>query len=674
MEQNLNHQIQSEELPIPGEVIAGRYMVLDILGSGGMGVVYRVEQVFLNSIHALKVLTTIDPSSMVRFQTEARITFRFQHPNLVAVTDLGTLDNGMPFLVMDFVDGSPLSQRLQSLGSIPLAEALDIYMQVCDGLSVAHEMGIVHRDLKPSNIMICAATDPSNPSSHGTDSRSTDSKTSDENTSISCLAKIIDFGIARVIQGEQADALCKTRTGEIFGSPIYMSPEQCGGKTIDTRSDIYSFGCALFETLTGKPPFVGENALATMMMHQFDTPPTLQSQCSDSKFPVELEMLVSSLLAKDPADRIQTILAVKEHLRRVKDKSPGAKSHSSQKRTLLLAAISIALPLILCSAILLTSFSNSPRTAPLSTVTLKSVEKREIAEIKDMKPYSEVSLQESRRHHLHWVFNFPEEFSLGRARNLNAQDLAFQQAQGRVLFEPGIPLKFEPLADLIRQPEYLSRFRPDDISELYYTSSFLDEALVNDEILFSLSHLTGLKTLGLPESGITDKGLISLNNLDNLTALNVNDCGQVTGQGLANCKILPQLVELRASHIKDVSTLIDALSGSKAIKRLKLTDTAITDKDLDKLALCPNLEMLNIAHSMNITDSGLGQLSELKYLTRLDIDGCPITPGISKYLRPVHPMSITIDRSQWTSQEKLETKKSMPNCIIEDAKKQLPIE
>lgn len=268
------------------EIVGGRYRIISLIGRGGMGVVYRVEQIFLGKELALKTIDSASRSEIAirRFQAEARAVFAVNHPNIVAVHDFGLLDDQTPFLAMEFVKGHTLSDLIQAQ-VLSVDDALKVFIQVCAGLAHAHKNGVVHRDVKPSNIMVI-------------DGMSTDTDGS---------VKILDFGIAKLTQfdGDKVQAL--TRTGEIFGSPIYMSPEQCSGGQIDHRSDIYSLGCVLFETLTGTPPFVGESALSTMMMHQDGATPTLKEASLGTNYDQALEQVVNTMLAKKPEDRYQDL-------------------------------------------------------------------------------------------------------------------------------------------------------------------------------------------------------------------------------------------------------------------------------------------------------------------------------------------------------------------------------
>jgi serine/threonine-protein kinase len=255
------------------QTIAGRYELLDVLGRGGMGVVYRARDQLLERIVAVKVLPAEyadDPLLVERFEREARAAARLNHPNIVAVFDTGR-DGSVRYIVMECVPGQSLAQLLNERGALPVAEAVEIAAQVADALGVAHTAGIVHRDIKPGNVMV----EPS------------------------ARCKVLDFGIARLA----ADAAL-TQTASLLGSAPYMPPEMSLGRSSDARSDIYSLGCVLYELLTDRPPFRGEVAAAIINQH-VNVAPRPPSELNPA-VPPGVDALVLRMLAKDPADRPQS--------------------------------------------------------------------------------------------------------------------------------------------------------------------------------------------------------------------------------------------------------------------------------------------------------------------------------------------------------------------------------
>lgn len=289
-----------------GTIIDSTYRVLDFLGEGGMGIVYKVEHAQMNRTFALKILKTsqLSESTWQRFRNEAQAIARLDHRNVVKIYDMNQTENGRPFYTMDFLVGVSLSDYLKEHKVVTLGQALHIFRQVCSGLAYAHSRGIVHRDIKPGNIMLL-----------------TDPKTQQ------FQVKIVDFGIAKLIDDEGHTIQGLTKPGEVFGSPLYMSPEQCEGRRLDARSDMYSVGVALFKALTGKTPFRGRNAIETTMMHQSAVPPLLNSVSAELQFPPKLEKIIDKMLAKSPDQRFQSLAEVENELQNLQikiDQAPRA--------------------------------------------------------------------------------------------------------------------------------------------------------------------------------------------------------------------------------------------------------------------------------------------------------------------------------------------------------------
>jgi serine/threonine-protein kinase len=274
--------------PFVGRVLADRYHMLKRLGEGGMGKVYLAEHVKMNRQCAVKVMNSAllnDSDSAQRFAREASNAARIIHPNVAAVFDYGEAD-GVVYLVMEYVEGEPLTQLLERETMLPPARAVDIGHQVAEALVAAHELGIVHRDLKPDNIIVA-------PGKNGRD-----------------IAKVVDFGIAKAIEEAPSESL--TRTGLVIGTPEYMSPEQLLGDPVDARSDIYSLGCIVYQMLTGRRSFdeptreqMIKRRLTEKAPHPRDLVPDL---------PKTLDLIVARMLARTPQDRYSTVAEVRDLL------------------------------------------------------------------------------------------------------------------------------------------------------------------------------------------------------------------------------------------------------------------------------------------------------------------------------------------------------------------------
>jgi eukaryotic-like serine/threonine-protein kinase len=272
-----------------GSRVANRYYVLSVLGFGGMSVVYKAKLLSKGRIVALKTLRTQglnDELIVKRFQREAELLSKLNHPRIVQVYDYGTTSRGQPYFVMDYLTGVNLANILKRQGPLSIEKFRDVFAQVCGAVDHAHRCGVVHRDLKPGNIMLTRMNGQND------------------------FVKVVDFGIARF--EEEAQRL--TRLGEVWGSPIYMSPEQCMGAQLDARSDIYSVGVVMYEALTGQVPFLGRNYVDTMTQQISTAPRPLLDVRPDLRIPSKVDMLVLKALAKEPDARFQTMAELRDEI------------------------------------------------------------------------------------------------------------------------------------------------------------------------------------------------------------------------------------------------------------------------------------------------------------------------------------------------------------------------
>jgi eukaryotic-like serine/threonine-protein kinase len=264
--------------------IVGSYRIIDTVSVGGMGTVYRAEHTLIGRLAAVKILhpeLCANRDIVNRFFNEARATSSIKHPGIVEVFDFGYMASGHAYLVMEFLEGMPLSHRVKRRGSLLEAEAALLLRSVCIALSAAHDKGVVHRDLKPDNIFVMP----------------------DPDSVFGERTKILDFGIAKLMDIGPAGSA--TKTGAVMGTPTYMSPEQCSGRgEVDARADLYSIGCMLYELVTGRPPFVRSGAGELIGSHLFLDPEPPSTHVAGLS--AETEALIMMLLAKRPERRVQT--------------------------------------------------------------------------------------------------------------------------------------------------------------------------------------------------------------------------------------------------------------------------------------------------------------------------------------------------------------------------------
>lgn len=287
--------ISQEADPLLGSIIGGTINIQELIGKGGMSTVYRGWHEQIERPVAVKVMHSHlveEKNSLLRFQKEAKAVGKLDHPNIVKVNDFRAGEQGLSYLVMDFVQGRDLSTLIDEEGVLSLERAVNIFSQAIDALEHAHKNGIVHRDIKPSNLMII------------------DGETEEQ-------VKILDFGIAKVIQEDVNREQRLTKTGEVFGSPLYMSPEQCMGKELDHRSDIYSMGCLIYEAFTKIPPLEGANVFETFFKHTTEMPEPLSKLRPDLPRGRELDSIIFKAMAKEPEKRYQSMKELKDDLERL---------------------------------------------------------------------------------------------------------------------------------------------------------------------------------------------------------------------------------------------------------------------------------------------------------------------------------------------------------------------
>ncbi len=288
----------------------GPFVLIEKLGEGGMGVVYKARDTRLDRLVAIKLLPesrVTDPDRRARFMQEARAASALNHPGIVTIHDIAEKD-GRHYIVMEFVDGKPLGELIPQKG-MPVKEVLRLAVQIGDALAAAHAAGIVHRDLKPGNIMVDAAG----------------------------RSKVLDFGLAKLMAASAASEAAdetvtvamspRTEEGAIIGSVPYMSPEQAEGRRLDARSDIFSFGAVLYEMITGQRAFPGESRISTLAAIVEREPRAISESLPN--VPVELERIVSRCLRKDITRRSQNMTDVRIALEELRDEAAAASSKSA---------------------------------------------------------------------------------------------------------------------------------------------------------------------------------------------------------------------------------------------------------------------------------------------------------------------------------------------------------
>lgn len=556
-----------------GRKLVGNYEFLEFIGSGGMGVIYKARHPVLKRLVAVKMLHShlMSDAIVKRFQHEAQAVSGLSHANIIAVHDFGLSEHGQPYMVMDFVDGKPLSEVLKQ-GPLGLVPVINIAIQIAEGLQHAHEHGVLHRDLKPSNIMVTDA-DCDFPE-----------------------AKIVDFGIAKIMETNSTRV---TQTGELIGTPQYMSPEQCRGGELDARSDVYALGCVMFEAITGKPPFSGES-IVSVIVDQISKPVrSLGEVRPDIQFSIELEDLVAKMLAKEPVDRFQSMNAFLQEAIEVqkivaqREKRKRSRWHflklNRDQRHLLLLSIAAFLTLIAvalsASHLVNTVYEKAKNRPKPPDVVAPVIVNRALAGV----PAEEV-----------------REIARDRV------DLFSYLDRSRI------------------DDEMLKRFLYKDIGLKVLN---LKDSKVTDEGLLYVARQQGLKQLHLANTKITDKGLRTLQDLKWLNELNV-DKTQITSAGMEYLAKLPNLIYLSISWTKVENAGLDHLLKSH-VRNLHLRSNKIDGKSLQLIARIKSLELLNLAECEDIPDSAYAQLAKLPKLQTLWLEDTSTADSTIPYITKI---------------------------------------
>lgn len=529
---------------------AERYEFLESLGTGGMSVIYKARQRVLNRIVAIKMMHEhmMHEQAIRRFQQEGQAASSLDHPNIVKVHDFGLTDRGQPYMVMDLVEGRSLSQVLDELGELPITQCLIIFIDICDALTHAHEKGILHRDLKPSNIMLTTTFE-----------RPT-------------FAKLVDFGIAKIMEDGNSASMKLTQTGELFGSPPYMSPEQCYGKKVDRRSDIYSLGCLMFECLTGRPPFQGDTFVEILTKQMTAKAPLLHEVRTDKTFPSRLEDVIDKCLSKQPDGRFRTIEEVKTQLVSIQQEvDEGLQKENGSVRQFIRSISQWKIgAIILVSGLLL-------------------------------------------------VCGLAFGFSSYREGHLaERKKLAFEKA------------RFLPLmrTNAITTP-ILSECLSEDAG---LRALDLNSTRINDDGMIYIDQQVNLKKLDIGGTPVTNQGLLVLKDLHKLEDLELNDT-QITSDGLALLQSMPELKKLNIRNTKIDSRAIPHMAKLKKLEELNISMTETAGPCLSPLGKL-NLQILNLSATRSKA-SDLASLQGFPHLKQLALSDCQMDNSAIQYLIPL---------------------------------------
>ncbi|MBC7998848.1 MAG: protein kinase [Leptolyngbya sp.] len=546
-----------------------------------MGNVYKYHNANLDKFFAIKMLATTNfsDSAYKRFVMEGRAASRLKHNNLLTVHDLGLTEDHQPYMVMDFFEGTTLADILRQGVKLNDAEILEIFIQSCDGMAYAHENGIIHRDLKPNNILI--------------------SGIETKNLHVA----IFDFGISKVLDDTSFDV---TKVGEVFGSPLYMSPEQWGSAPLDARSDIYSLGCTFYELLTGAAPFTSQSVYELAHKHTTEKPMDIKEASMGRHYPPAITDAVYRMLEKDPALRPSSMTEVKALLTRI-DVLPASQPQSSQAlagknsevlKTYLFSALAIVSIAVIAFVVYSSLYqptshdayvgqaqrpdkqTTAPPVAPLASIDPPKITAQQIAAVAKKKEGDDMPM-----------------FMRQIGNNLTAIDLN------------GYAIRDSNLVELKRDA-FLRRLR-------------ISETSIGDAGLRIIGKLPNLDTLHADHTALTNDGLKYLEKLP-LKELSVSR-NNLDATGLKKIAKIQSITDLSIPENPVRDSDLKHLAPLKKIKYLHLDKTQITDEGVKTVVeMFPELEEFHARNIDSVTGKSLKYLAKAPKLRRLTLSGCKI--------------------------------------------------
>lgn len=639
------------------ETIADRYVVKEVIGTGGMGQVLRAHDPHLAIDVAIKLLHKNDiDTTAARLQREAVAAGKLNHKNIARIMNFGQTADGEPYMVMEYVQGITLADLIKKESHLQVAQAIDIFIQICSGLQLAHSNNIVHRDLKPSNIMLAENEDKGRRE-----------------------AKILDFGVAKLDQVSQK----LTSTSAIIGSPLYMSPEQASAIDIDTRSDIYSLGCLMFETLTGIVPLKGKTALETISLHRGKAPPLISDIIEHAEFPEKLVDLVNRCLAKLPEQRPQSVKEVSSELNNIKEefaqralskKASSPRARYTPKTTVKLLLVILAFVSV-CGLVVFTPvkflFDRQDRAKVKIDQKLDTSQK-----VFDDLIYAQ---QDKFRK---TVESKPTRFYLiaGGGRGLTFEKFAIDYELSKVRDYPDLRAVNVRDCMLLKGTglKYLSNTNIDQV--------LMDRTKIQEENLKYLVPMKNLKMVVLGSNQLSDKGVEILVRNKNLQFVSLAS-PSLTDRTAELLSTLPNLsqVELTSKNLTDRT--VDYLIKKK-IFSLGLFGTSVGPDVGIKIAKMPIIREVILTDAKSISLQSLQALNNVG-IQNLGLAGVPLTkahfqtiaknkklaelsfyayPGCYKDVEALsaidHPFSLNLSQSQHIDDKLIDTVTRLPLLSI----------
>lgn len=617
-----------------------RYKPLEHLGMGTGGSVYLARDKMLNKKVAVKMLRSLVPSQLIAFHEEARATSKLEHPCIVKLLDFGASDSGIPYMVLEYIKGESLETKLGKTGRMDIRSVQAIFKDILEGISYAHANGIFHRDIKPGNILLTEGPEDINE------------------------VKIIDFGIAKAFNVEaDSESQKAIDSSSPVGAPFYMSPDQGLGKPYDSRSEIYSLGCVLFECLAGRPPFEGETPLTTLAMHAIESPPSLKSFMGDSFVP-DLDQVVHKALAKEQEDRYQNALefrsalleiedlALAETLSRTDFHQAKRKSKKSLITLLFLVCVLIVVPTGL--------YFYLNHAARKNAVSIQS-------DFEEKTTYKSLPVSQEAESVLHdellldeksWEIRREGRSAIGR--NTSDEDLKELEKYPQLRY-----LKTIPPAKI---HGWGLKYVPENIISICIASEIFDEAGAREMTRFKQLDQAKIHS----SKKLTDKAIEYILSSPVLTAVELRYIHPLPPHAVKMVARKEGLTAVDLGHSEPITKDdIAELSKSKTISSLRLSNSEVDDSFIPYLIKMP-LERLDINDS-KISDRGLMELTKLKSLKLLIValvDNRLTYPGTQNFTRYRPDVQLDIKGFNGIKEDGLDSDNQLDN-IIEDVSRRM---
>lgn len=620
----------------PGDTVGGAYVLKSLLGQGGMGYVFLAEHNIIKKDYALKIIRPdrLDQSSWQRFETEGRVIAKLDHPNIVKIYNMG-IDQGLyPFFVMDLLPGQALAAYIHQDDGLTFEQCLDIFRQVALGLAYAHKKGIVHRDIKPANIILLKDGDD-------------------------FQAKVVDFGLAKVINPVAGQAI--TAKGQIFGSPYYMSPEQCQGEAVDHRSDIYSLGCALFESIAGEPPFVGANAMQTLLMHTESAMPKLADRFSEQPA-IAVDAVIAKMTAKEPKERYQSMDEVAAALDRLRARGASLLLNSGKPKAgiaagesdnsivqssflsradskwffvgalFVISSILVAAAYALKESFLISSSnsSSSPQAfssfGPIKSHLATDTGLR-VFQFPDTSIGSIVDLSTNEDHDAKGTVSVSNQHSYTLCLNENLKPITFKSPQ--VLEQIGKD-EFTGLELRAKLGLFISAGSAVNDQKLDLSGPARSERVANSQeqllaILKIVSGWSKLTVLTLEDFTLNKNIFESIDSLPYLRMLNVKS-SDFSISDFSEYKFLSRLKFLRVQEPaeRQIDSLLYRLAGSPNLNILELDDVEFSASAFGQLKRCQHLMVL-VLKKVLVSDDVIAAIAQVPRLKSVAFDNVKLT-------------------------------------------------